>query len=209
MSYDQIALPASHCDDLDTMAAHLETHLETQVDRPATPEAAALAARIGERCGDILSVSPLEAEGDVVAVTVTFRGVDQAREVVHAEARAAGFGVYDPQLGVLFDPRAALPGRITTRDGELPTLTPAAVAQLVGALAVDDFLVVTTDDDQVFAQTYRRSDHVFDVERREGGPEQHLGTSVASADEVRFLLDAWLRGDGAALDQVDWERVAL
>lgn len=205
MSYDQIALPAAHCDSPDTLIAHLEA----QVGRPATPEAAALAARIGEQCGDVLSASPLEAEGDVVAVPVVFSGVEQAREVVHAEARAAGFGVYDPQLGLLFDPRAALPGRLMTRDGELPTLTPGVVAQLVDALAVDDFLVVTTDDAQVFAQTYRRSADRYDVERREGGPERHVGTSVASAREVRALLDAWLRGDGAAVARVTWERVDL
>lgn len=205
MSYDQIVLPATYCADIKTLTAHLEAHEE----RPATPEAAALAARIEERCGDILSMSPLEAEGDVLAVSVTFRGVEQAREVVHAEARAAGFGVYDPQLGVLFDPRAALPGRIMTRDGELPTVTPAAVARLVGALAVDDYLVVTTDDDQVYAQTYRRSADHFDVERREGGPERHLGTTVATADEVRALLDAWLRGDTAEVERAPWARVGF
>lgn len=205
MSYDQIVLPAARCASLDTAIAHLEA----QVDRPATPEAAALAARIEERCGDVLSLSPLEAQGDAVAVHVTFRGVELAREVVHAEARAAGFGICDPQLALVVDPRSALPGRVTTRQGELPTLTPAVVAQLVVGLAVDDFLVVTTDDDEVFAQAYRRSEDVFAVERREGGPERHLGTSVASAGEVHALLDAWLRGDSATVERVAWERVDL
>ena len=205
MSYDQIALPAAYCDTLETAVAHLEA----QADRPPTPEAAALAARVEEGCGDVLSVSPLAAQGDTVAVPVTFRGVARAREVVHTEARAAGFGIVDPQLGVVFDPRAALPGRIITPDGELATLTAAAVAHLVGALRVDDFLVVTTEDEQVYAQTYRRSATHFDVERREGGPDRHFGTSATSADEVRALLDAWLRGEASVVERTTWERIEL
>ncbi|HEY1135759.1 MAG TPA: hypothetical protein VGE77_14380 [Nocardioides sp.] len=205
MSYDQILLPAAHCDDADAADAHLDA----QAGRPASPEAAALAARIEERCADVLSVSPLEAEGDTLVVPVTFRGVEQARRAVHEEARAAGFGVYDPQVGVVFDPRTALPGHLATRDGVLPTVTPAAVAHLVDTLAVDGFLVVTTADEQVYAQTYRRSTGAFDVERREGGPDRHFGTAVGSAAEVRTLLDAWLRGDHDTVARVTWDRVAL
>lgn len=205
VSYDQIVLPAEHCGDVATAVAHAEE----QGGRPASTAAAALADRIGRRLADVLSLSPLEADGDVVAVPVVFRGVELAREVVHAEARAAGYGVLDAQLGIVFDPRAALPGTITTRDGELPALTPPALAQLVATMGVDDFVVATSDDPQRYAQTYRRSADHFDVERREGADDRHFATVVGTAAEVQALLDAWLRGDRTALDAVAWERRSL
>ncbi|MDT9591980.1 hypothetical protein RDV89_02810 [Nocardioides zeae] len=205
MSYDQYVLPAEHS----TSPEAAQRHLSAQAGAAPTPAAAEVATRIGERCGEHLSLTPLTAEGDTVAVPVGFRGVEDARVAVHEEALAAGFGVYDPQVGVVIDPREVLPGTLITQDGELPTLTRPAVAQLVGPLAVERFVVVTTADPQVYAQTYRNSADDWTVERREGGPDAHFATRATTAAQVHELLDAWLRGDTDTVTAVGWERLTL
>lgn len=203
MSYDQYVLPVEHC----ASAAAAEAYLDTQWGVSASPAAAALAQRIEARLADRLALSPLVGEGEIVAVLVVFRAVEAAREVVHAEARSAGRGVYDPQVGIALDPGDALPGVVTTDDGDFPTLTLGGVAQLVDALGVGRFVIVGFDDPDTYAQTYRNSDADYTVEHRAGSAERHFGTTVATAQEVTRILHAWLRGDRATIDAVAWERV--
>lgn len=204
MSYDQYVLPAEHCGSVEAASAHLDS----QGGRAPTPEAIDLAARLSELLADELSILPLEAVGDTVGVPVTFRAVDEARTVVYAEARRLGFGVYDPQVGLVIVPGDALPGAIRTGDGDrFPLLTRGVVAQLVAALDVKSFVIVESEDPDTYAQTYRNGADGYTVEHRAGSADRHFATTVRTADEVSRILDAWLRGDTSAIDAVDWERV--
>ncbi|MEZ5211858.1 hypothetical protein [Gordonia sp. (in: high G+C Gram-positive bacteria)] len=213
MSYDLWILPAEHCAD----ASAAEAHVAGEWGRTGQAAAQAVADRItardpGDDDSGFLSCSPLDAEGDVVIVPSPFSRIQAARDATLTEALPAGFAVYDPQNGVLLDPRTAVDGVMTSRtEGDYPVITPAAVEHLCGRLRVDDFLVVETGP-EFYCQTMRQTYDAYDVEYRDGSAGRHFRTSVDTADRVAGLMTAWLRGGPAAVREdaaTAWEKLDL
>ena len=83
-------------------------------------------------------------------------------------AFAADYGMYDPQLDIVLSP--AQVGRRKSLDlsrRDLPTIAPDLVDHFVGAMKVDDFVLVETSD-EFYMQTTRIDINAFAVEHRAG-----------------------------------------
>jgi hypothetical protein len=210
VSYDHYVLPAEFCVD----AGSASRHVEEQAGRPASGVAAEVARRITARNPEaddatILSIVPLEADGDSVMVPSPFSRVEAARVVVIEEAFREGLGVFDAQSGLVFGPDGARPGVITSsREGEFRVIVPAIVRQLALGLDVDDYLIVEAAD-EVYIQTRRNAADDFEVERRDGSADRHFALRVATAAEVASALDLWLAGDESALSGLGWSKLDL
>ncbi|WP_156252975.1 hypothetical protein [Pseudactinotalea terrae] len=210
MSYDHYVIPAAACSDPATAAAHVHS----QLGRSPQPEAAAIAAAItghnlpldDQRA--FLSIHPLAAEGDMVVVAAPYPRVQDARDVLVAEALRAGYGVFDPQNDVMIDPRSVREGMIeSSADGIYRVIAPTAVTALVHRLRDEDYLVVAIAE-QRYIQTQRRGD-AYALEYRDGSPDRHLGTEVRSAAEVARAMRLWIAGDATQLARLRWTKVDL
>lgn len=207
MSYDQYLLPAASAKDATSAAAFLASH-----GGPPLPAAADLAARITARDSAaaehaFLSMSPLGASGDTVSVPAMFSRVSEARDAVFEEAIRAGYGVYDPQLDIVFDPRGAVAGTITSSSsGVFPVIARSAIAPLVERLKSDDYLIVETVD-ETYIQTRRDGPDEFSLEVRDGSADRHFSTTLSTADAVSSAMLRWLEGGWTVLGDLDWSRL--
>ncbi|MBC7300713.1 MAG: hypothetical protein H5T78_07150 [Nocardia sp.] len=91
---------------------------------------------------------------------------------------------------------------------ELTTLTREHLAYWVRCIPAqfgNTFMVVSRRDQPGFIQTYRNSSTDYDLELCDAPPE--ISRTVVR-DEARLVevLWAWLDGDRAELDTLDWER---
>ncbi|OYD61002.1 hypothetical protein [Rhodococcus sp. OK302] len=214
MSYDFWLLPAEHCHD--AAAARAFALTQDEADEPATSIACSLAADISAVNADLteeqgfLSVTPLSGTGAAVFVPSPWRHIQDARDVVVPRAFAADYGMYDPQLDIVLSPRGSVAGRVSTsREGTFPTITPDLIDHFVGAMKVDDFVIVETRG-EVYIQTTRINIEAFTVEHRAGSADQHFGTEVVAAPEVVGMMKAWLASDGDAItDQYSWTKIDL
>jgi len=211
MSYDFWLLPAEHCQD--AAAARAFALAQDEADEPATLIASNLAADISADLTEeqgFLSVTPLSGTGTAVFVPSPWRRIQDARDVMVPRAFAADYGMYDPQLDIVLSPRGSVAGRFSTsREGTFPTITPDLIDHFVGAMKVDDFVVVETSD-EVYIQTTRIDIKAFAVEHRAGSADQHFGTEAVKAPEVVDMMKAWLTsGDVAITDQHSWTKTAL
>ncbi|MBB4134887.1 hypothetical protein [Gordonia humi] len=211
MSYDQWLIPVRFADDPETASRHAVEQDES--DAPAAPEAAALADAITRAHGPIedasgfLSVFPLEATGDCVFVPSRFPAVELARATVIPLAFGAGFAVYDPQHGVLLDPRDAVAGTfVYSSDDPFPTITPSLIDLCVPAMRVEDFVIAETGEN-VYIQTKRVADDEYLLEYRDGSPDRHFGTTVSTAEQVAAAVRGWLTGDDSSYRGHHWERI--
>ncbi|MFK4359542.1 hypothetical protein [Rhodococcus sp. 27YEA6] len=211
MSYDFWLLPAEHCQD--AAAARAFALAQDEADEPATLIASNLAADISADLTEeqgFLSVTPLSGTGTAVFVPSPWRRIQDARDVMVPRAFAADYGMYDSQLDIVLSPRGSVAGRFSTsREGTFPTITPDLIDHFVGAMKVDDFVVVETSD-EVYIQTTRIDIKAFAVEHRAGSADQHFGTEAVKAPEVVDMMKAWLTsGDVAITDQHSWTKTAL
>lgn len=202
MSYDLWVFPAATLDVDETVRA----------ETPSSPATVALAATLtaAARAADLpLSIEPLEPQGETIVVPTPFSAAQQARNVIIPAAFAAGYAVHDPQLGLDLDPRTAVAGTLSTDDrGDFPVITPGLIDQLMAVMAVDDFLIVGLGD-QVYMQSARRADDVYQLEYRAGSAQEHYGTEVATAAQVAAAMRGWLAGDEASYRDYDWAKVAF
>lgn len=213
MSYDVWLIPAENC----ATPASARTHAlgEDAAQRPATPRAEELADVINAANDELdedsgfLSVLPLDATGDVVFVPSPWGQIQRARDCAVPAAFAAGYGVYDPQLDVVLDPRTAVDGvTMTSGEGTFPTITPALIDHFVRAMTVDDFIIVETGE-EMYTQSKRIDADTFLVEYRDGSAERHFGTEVATAGEVAAVIRGWAARDADAYRDLAWSRVDL
>lgn len=213
MSYDFWLLPAEHCQT--AAAARAFALAQDEADEPATSIASSLAADISAVNADLteeqgfLSVTPLSGTGAAVFVPSPWRRIQDARDVMVPRAFAADYGMYDPQLDIVLSPRRSVAGKVSTsHEGTFPTITPELIDHFVGAMKVDDFVVVETSD-EVYIQTTRIDIKAFAVEHRAGSTDQHFDTEVLAAPEVVDMRKAWLAsGDVAITDQHSWTKTA-
>lgn len=198
MSYDRYLLPTEYCTD----GLSADAFVATQRRLPATGSASALAARITARNFPDHS---LRAKGGCVCVsTPSAEPIDESVTVIAGEAIAAGYGVYDPQSGLVVDPRGATAGELTTPFGTFPVIPPETARFVIDRLEIDDFLIAETRPN-TYAQAMRLGDNDYQVEYRDGSPEQHYSLRSTTAHQVSSIFDAWICGDKATLKAYDWE----
>lgn len=213
MSYDIWLVPADQC----TSAAAARGHALNQdaTEAPTTPPAEELADAItaaneqfDEESG-FLSMIPLEATGDVVFVPSPWGQIQRARDIAIPTAFAAGFGVYDPQLDLVLDPRSAVDGvTMTSREGTFGTITPTLITHFVQAMDIDDFIIVETGE-EMYIQSKRVDADVFLLEYRDGSADRHFGTELTTPDEVAAAIRGWAVGETDAYRGLDWSTVDL
>ncbi|GED99782.1 hypothetical protein nbrc107696_02290 [Gordonia spumicola] len=212
MSYDLWLIPADRCPTPEAAYAHGSATLDT--DTSNDPHAQRLADAVStasERSGEdgFLSVAPIDAEGDCVFVPSPYSSIQEARDAVVPLAFAAGFAVYDPQNGLLLDPRRAIPARMTThRDGTFDVLSPESVDFFVSRMAVDDFVIVETALN-TYMQSRRDADDVFALEYRAGSADRHFATEVPTAAHVASAMHGWLTGNDSPYRDHAWKRLDL
>ncbi|MGV9670763.1 hypothetical protein ACWDPV_09210 [Gordonia sp. NPDC003504] len=210
MSYDHCILPAEYCADGGTA----QQHMSEQFGKQPQPEAEAIAERISARDPELdedgfLSASPLDAEGDCVYVPSPFPRIQQARDVVIEESLRDGYGVYDPQYGFVLGPREMVDGAmISSTHGTFPAVWWSTAEKFVNDLKVDSFLVVETGP-EIYVQTKRLDEDMFDVEYRDGSADRHFATQVTSADDVVQIMRDWRDGDREALQRRAWDKLEL
>ncbi|MFW0789728.1 hypothetical protein [Gordonia sp. CPCC 205333] len=213
MSYDVWLIPAAHCDT--AASARAFALMQDEAEQPATEMAARLATEISAADGELddesgfLSMSPLDGTGAAVFVPSRWPAIQQARDIVVPQAFSVGYGVYDPQLDVVLDPRGAVHGQMmTSNEGTFPTLTRGLIEHFAYAMKVKDFVIVETDV-EVYMQSQRTDAEAYDLEYRDGSSDRHFGTEVARPDEVVAAMLGWLAGNEAAYQQFSWQKLEL
>lgn len=91
--------------------------------------------------------------------------------------------------------------------------TGAELRALVERIGAEDdrFLVVDRipSVDQVYVQAWREGDGRYEVEYRDGGPNQHFRTFIADADAVMALFVAWARAADGWRGDHSWEKLEM
>lgn len=89
--------------------------------------------------------------------------------------------------------------------------TAGELARLVRGLGDEGnrFLVVQRVPDlpDEFAQVWREGAEDFQLEYRDGGPDAHFGTALASAESLAVALTGWTRRDAGWAAQLAWRRL--
>ncbi|NMO02960.1 hypothetical protein HH308_17245 [Gordonia sp. TBRC 11910] len=213
MSYDVWLIPAESCESADAarefaIGQDESRSTPTAVAERLAADISAANAPLDEESG-FLSLFPLEASGAAVFVPSPFPRIQVARDVVVPQAFSAGYGVYDPQLHVVLDPRTAVAGTtMTSTEGTFPTITPGLIEFFVRAMQSDDFVIIETGAEQ-YMQTKRVDADEFLLEYRAGSAECHFGTTVATAADVAEAMRGWIAGNDAAYQRHSWERIDL
>lgn len=101
--------------------------------------------------------------------------------------------------------------RLNINDGEhLETPTAADVEMRVEHLAVDQFLVLTSEPGH-FVQTYHKSDGCFELERREGSSQHHyaVNSSTITIDDVKKAFGLFLRQSADLASSWNWQQLSF
>ncbi|GAB18772.1 hypothetical protein GOEFS_064_00110 [Gordonia effusa NBRC 100432] len=213
MSYDLWLIPEQHCDT--ATSARDYALAQDEANEPGTDVAEGLAAAISaldaplEEEAGFLSLFPLDGTGGAVFVPSPWSAIQQARDIVVPQAFSVGYGVYDPQLDIVLDPREARAGHLmTSNEGTFPTLTRGLVEHFARAMKVKDFVIIETAD-EVYIQSQRTDVGAYDLEYRDGSSDRHFGTEVASPDDVVEAMLEWLAGNVAAYQRHSWRKLDL
>ncbi len=84
-----------------------------------------------------------------------------------------------------------------------------AVATALHSLGRDTTLVLEDrDEDQVYVQVWLRSDGLFQLESRSGGPATHRRVLTVSAERVERVVLAWRARDEDWDAGLDWTDVS-
>ncbi|KAF0846704.1 hypothetical protein [Nocardia caishijiensis] len=120
----------------------------------------------------------------------------------------------DPRVDGSWTDRLPDPAPVVHRDlqvrvggWDLTTLTREHLAYWVGCIPLqfgNTFIVVSRRDQPTFIQAYRNGPDDYDLEISDA-PSKTRSTVVRDEAELVAILWAWLEGDRAAVDALDWE----
>lgn len=134
---------------------------------------------------------------------------DEVRFTVLGLARRYGLAVVDFQADKIFRPVDALPLMITTQGhGSFSWVNRDVLVWLVASLHPKAEWLVLEHLNGAYAQTALDADG-FVLEARPGGPETHIGTRIAEADEVARRLFLFAQEDPSWQSGREWEHVEL
>ncbi|GIF71712.1 hypothetical protein [Asanoa siamensis] len=89
-----------------------------------------------------------------------------------------------------------------------PRPDPAQIAAAVRALTIDNWFVILEESEDTFLQVAVRASS-YALERRAGGDETQVGTSVDTLDEVVWAFQAHGRREPGWEARFEWEPVKL
>ncbi|BDY26723.1 hypothetical protein [Mycolicibacterium mageritense] len=147
-----------------------------------------------------LSVAPLDGDARGAVVPTSIWSTPENRLAMLELTRDHGFGLYDPQVGRLYDPRGHI--RITTQLGDghdVPYLSPGLLAELFDHPHPENPWVIIERRDHHYIQSRFTPGELVEVEHRRGGPDHHYGAVTADRQLAQRVLWGWATGS------TDWE----
>ncbi|MBL1073513.1 hypothetical protein JK358_03820 [Nocardia sp. 2] len=213
MSYDHVLLPSGAASTL----AEVDAYLTTQDGQPATAVVAEIAAELDKRNAELPEADAFlgapAADGGIGAtlfVSTPYDSIGHVRNLLFELATPHGYAVYDPQLAWLVDPAGRVPATVTHGGaGEFPYLTRELAHLWIPGLGEPGPYLIVETGDQVYIQTYRHPNGVYDLEYREGSADKHFTITVDDAAEVADLVWEWASGDRTRFDTLNWRRLTF
>lgn len=128
-------------------------------------------------------------------VPTSIWSIPENRAAMLELTRDHGFGLYDPQIGRLYDPRGHI--RITTQLGDghdVPYLSPGLLAELFDHPHPENPWVIIERRDHHYIQSRFTPGEMVEVEHRRGGPDHHYGAATADRQLAQRVLWGWATG---------------
>lgn len=206
-----VVFPASADDEAGQIEFLLRTGSECSGKEPPAGLARML-NELSERCPTAITIDR-QADDRGAIISVAASEPDAFGSLFEA-ARTHEVATYDTTLQRLYvakesvPVRALLGGRVA-----VPYVTPKLLEEFMRTPTWPDpdapFFIIERDDDH-YAQVYCHDDGSFDLEYRDGSPQQHFSVETSDRRLVTDALWAWaLQDDDRLHNLVPWVRLSL